>query len=61
MFAIMIECAAAAFQHYINITGGVLPDHECVIPISDAYGSLVVRDDMIICSLYWGDDMRQGG
>lgn len=50
--AVMITSATASLMIR---TFDVEQDRECVI-----FDSITVRDDSLLCSVYWGDDMRQG-
>lgn len=53
MITQLLELAGTIIQYYVNFSGGVLPDHECVIHMSQNF-DLIVRDDMWICDAAWG-------
>jgi hypothetical protein len=46
----ILEIAATLYQYYVNASGGVFQDHECVITIRDGF-YLITRDSDALCTL----------
>ena len=48
MIASTIECLATLYQHWVNATGGVMPDAMCRIAVTPSF-DLIVRSDDALC------------